>query len=119
MAVLGQEELLKVAVNLEQAVPVDDDVAILHGEMPRLAESFEGLGESDGRVDPELKAEILETQAAQLQLEDEFANEALLRRGGEGPVDGESLVTHGGNVGIEVVMVLVVGAADMAEGEWR
>lgn len=103
-------------VDFEKAVAGEFEAGVVAGEVAPVGDGLEGLGETLAGVDAEFFVEVGEVEVAEFELEDEFADEEFVGVGGEGAVDGEVAAVELGEVFVDLVLVLVVGAVDVAEG---
>ena len=112
---LGQEELVEQAIDLEEPLTVERDHVSLDRTEPGVTQRLERRGESDPRVDAELLRKIGRTGTAEFELKNELSNEALIRRGCQRPGHRGTARFYRCEVGIEVVLILVVGTTDVPE----
>src|SRR5579864_6786592 len=115
-AMLWRKEIVKQGIDFEECFAGEREAARGAREEAASFEIGERGGESIGGIDAELGAEIIEIEVAELHLENELADEALIVREGEGAIDGEAALVERVEVGIEIVEILEVGAADVREG---
>ncbi len=118
MPVVGQEEPVEEAVDLEEAGAVDGDG--IRGEAGEafLLEGGQLGGEFFEDVDAEFLLVVRGGGGAELELQDELADEALLRVGGVGAEDGVFAALDGIAVGGDARGVLQVDAAGVTDG-WQ
>src|SRR6266516_3998903 len=87
----------------------------LQGEKAPILQPLDWLGKSDGRIGAKLSREIAAAHSAELELQDEFADVSLVRRRRQGAVNGQFAAVDALDIRIEVVVILVMDAADVAE----
>ena len=102
-------------VNLEQAFARHADAIAAVREKTPLLERRERCGELDARVGAELPRVMRRIHAAELQAQHEFADVKFLGRWRERAKDGQLAGVHGVHVGLELVVILVMHAAEMSE----
>ena len=102
MPVVGQEEPVEEAVDLEEAGSVDGDE--IRGETGEafLLEGGQLGGEFFEDVDAEFLLVVRGGGGTELELQDEFADEALFRVGGVGAEDGVFAALNGVAIGGDV-----------------
>src|SRR5262245_2180235 len=81
MTVFGEEEFVKQSVHLHEAIARQPDVIALHGGESLARQPRELRSESFAGIDPVPLNVIARLNLAELQPQDEFPDEALLRRG--------------------------------------
>src|SRR2546421_104469 len=89
VAVLGLEEAGEEGVCAEEALAGEADVVAVDGGEAFVDQGPVGDFEFPGDFGGELAAEVGGVDAAELELEDHFADEGLVVVDGEGAVDGE------------------------------
>ena len=114
--VVGQEEPVEEAVALEETGAVDGDE--IRGEAGEafLLEGRQLGGELFEDVDAGFLLVVCGGGGAELELQNEFADEAFFRVGGVGAEDGVFAALDGVAVGGDVRVVLQVDAAGVADG---
>src|SRR5205814_6423916 len=115
IAVFRQKEFVEQPVDLQEAFPVEPHGVALHGQEAPVFQGLERDGEPLAEIDSKLLLEISPADLSQLQLQNEFTNEPFIPAGGQSTVDGKLALLDASNVRLEIVMVLVMRAADVAK----
>ena len=102
-------------VDLEQALAVDADEVTVHFEKAPVFQPLNRCGEMRQRVRAELRLNLRTADLAELELEDELADETFVRTGRERAKGRELAAIHALDVRVELVMVLVMDAVQMSE----
>ncbi len=118
MPMVVQKESVEQAVDLEEAGAVDGDFVGGDGGETFLLEGGQLGGEFFEDFDAELLLIVRGGGGAELELQDEFEDEALLRVGGVGAEDGVFTALDGIAVGGDVRAVFQVDAAGVTDG-WQ
>src|SRR5262245_20013121 len=113
---VGQEEFVEQTIDLEQAVARQLDLVIAELREALILHPVELGREALQHVLAELVLVVAGAGRSELELENELANEALLRTRGVGAVDGAVAAIDGFDVGRDVSLVLQMDAAEVAEG---
>src|SRR6185295_5472398 len=109
------EEFVKQSVNLQEAFARDVDTVAAVSQEPPFLKRGEWRGELFTRITAEFFCELLRAHAAELELQHELADVALVRRWRERAIYGKFAGVHRFNVGLELVVILVMHAVEMAE----
>src|SRR5690349_6640989 len=115
IAMLRKEEPVEEPVDLEEALAADEDFVAGEAEISLRGEFAKVIREMLGGVFAVFLAKIVAVRMSEFELEDEFAEEALLVVRRIGPVNGQAPGIDFGHVGTDVGLVLVVDSAEMAK----
>src|SRR5215831_1169750 len=113
---LGEEKFMQEPIDLKQAFAVEQDLITLDAQEPPIFQPPQRFSEALDQLDPELLAEVSAADVAQLELQNEFTNQAFVGIGRQSAPDGPFAGSHPGNVGFKIVMILVMSAPNVAEG---
>src|SRR5208282_987253 len=81
-----------------------------------IVQSLQWLGKTLPDIDAEFLLKIIATSAAQLELQDELANQLFIGIGRHGAINRETARLQGLHVRLEIVLVLIVRSLQMAKG---
>ena len=109
------QKLVQQFVHLQQPFAIQQHLVAFHGEKSPILQPLNRLGEFFGGFDAEFFLEIRAAHAAQLELQNEFADQPFLGRRRQRPEDGQFPAIHALHIRIEVGVVLVMHAVDVAE----
>src|SRR5579872_912870 len=112
---LRQEKFVQQAVHLQQSLAVEPDGVALHRKEAPAPQGLERRGKTVGRLDAEFLFEVVAADMAELELQDEFPDEALVVIRRERAIDGQLALPDARDIRVEIVMVLVMRAADVPE----
>ena len=101
--------------DLEQAVTGEFDFVLAEFRKALVLHPVKLRRETLHHILAKLLLVVAGVRDAELELEDELADETLLGAGGVGPEDGRLAALHGFHVGQDVRLVLVMHAAKMAK----
>src|ERR1043166_7067920 len=108
-----QKEFVEEAVRLQKALTVQAHGVALDREEAPVLECLERCGKTLRDLDPEFVLEITPAHVPQLKLQDKLANEALIRRGREGAINGKLSLFKARQIRLKVMLVLTMHAIDM------
>ena len=112
---LRQEELVQQPIDLQQAVPIQPDQVAVGSLKAPIPQSLERLGKPLGQFDSKFLPEISAANLAQLELQDEFADQPLVVVRGQRPPNRQLTRFEASQVRLEISMVLVMRPADVPE----
>src|ERR1043166_6684281 len=112
----GQKELMQHAVHLEQRVASEVNVVAMDGEESLTYQVAQRGGESHADVDAEFLLKIPFADMAQLELENQFADQPFFLRGPQRPVERQFAPGDALEVWFVAVFVLEMDAAHVGKG---
>ena len=114
--VFGEEELVEEPVHLEKALAVEPHRSVLDPAKTPVVQALQRFGKTPADIHAEFFLEIIAPGPAELELQDKFADEPFVGGGGQGAIQGQAAGLDGADIRLEVVLVLIMGALEMAEG---
>ena len=115
MAMFRQEKFVKETVNLQKPFAVDPNLRALDLSEAPVADALERLSKALPRIDAEFLRKVPGVDTAELELQHELANEALIGGRRQSAIDRQLIRVDCIYVRLEVVVVLIMGPADVTE----
>ena len=108
-----QKEFMQQPIHLQQRRPIQTHGVGLDGQEPPILQLLDGFGEAPDHVDAEFPLEVSAAHLPELELQNEFADEALVVRGRQRTVNRQFAFGNFRHIRIEVRVVLIMRAADV------
>src|SRR5438876_832400 len=102
----GQEELVQQPVHLQKSVAIQQHLIPFNRQKTPVLQALQRVGETLYRIDAEFVSEIRQAQMAELELQNELANQPFIVARRLRPVDRHFALLDLCDVGIEVSVVL-------------
>ena len=111
----GQEKFVQQPVHLQQPVAVQHHRAVLDLPKTPVLQNAERLRKTLADIDAEFCLKIIATRAAQLELQNELADQPLIGARRHGPVNGQPARVDRVDVRLEIVLVLIMRPLQVPE----
>ena len=103
------------AVNLEKTVPIEQNLVALDRQKTPILQPLQRRPKSLFYIHAEFILEVMRTDVAQFKLQNKFANQALIVSRGQCSRNGKLVCLDPADIGVKIVVVLIVSAADVTE----
>ena len=112
---LRQEKLVQQAIHFEQSFAVQFQRVAFDGQEAPVLEPLQRRGETLQHVHTKFFLKVAHAVPAQLEVQDEFADEPLISGRHVGAIDGQFALVHRSEIRLELVLVLVMHAVQPSE----
>src|SRR5437899_4597531 len=112
---LWQEKLMEKAIHLQEAVAIQKNLVAFNAKKTPVLQALNCFAKSFCQVHAKFLFEVSAAHVTQFQLQNKFTNQPFILTWGQGSPDWQSALVHSGDIGLEIVLVLVMRAINVAE----